>query len=331
MPYFRKGDCITVGNERIVVEKFLSSGMQADVYHVVNFDRKKSTWSSNIYMEITAVIKIVLQKSETSQYAFCSSCTSDLAAGVSAFDEKTDSFVYLMEEVPEEYEPIALIMKHQNRLTAEQKIQVCIQMAEVFSSLGSNGFIYSDISGTNIRYGIDSNGRTDVRVIDCDNVSLRGESLGVAGSGLFRSPEVLLGYSAPTEFSDAYALTVAVFRILTGSHPLDGIYTHRQPLTPELVQEYFGKTPEYIFSEGTKMVQRKNITENVLNIFHRSSSCIFNVVFSKESLHHPEKTPYRTDAAHNSAAILLIVDMKIKKRKPEEVNHMYRKEKCISK
>ena len=49
MPYFREGDCITVGNERIVVEKFLSSGMQADVYRVVNFDKKKHMVIKHLY------------------------------------------------------------------------------------------------------------------------------------------------------------------------------------------------------------------------------------------------------------------------------------------
>lgn len=44
MPYFREGDCITVGNERIVVEKFLSSGMQADVIIVLLTSTRKSTW-----------------------------------------------------------------------------------------------------------------------------------------------------------------------------------------------------------------------------------------------------------------------------------------------
>mgnify|MGYP002576749739 FL=1 len=294
MSYFERGDCLTVGGDRIVIDEFLSSGMQADVYRVIDVDRGKHGKHmviKHLYGDYCNNKKLFFNKVKILSTHPAPHARLIWPQGVSAFDEKTDSFVYLMEEVPEEYEPIALIMKHQNRLTAEQKIQICIQMAEVFSSLGSNGFIYSDISGTNIRYGIDSNGRTDVRVIDCDNVSLRGESLGVAGSGLFRAPEVMLGCSAPTEFSDAYALTVAVFRILIGSHPLDGIYTHRQPLTPELVQEYFGKTPEYIFSEGTKNGPTEEYYRERFEHLPPQLQLYFNVMFSKESLHHPEKRP----------------------------------------
>lgn len=62
MPYFREGDCITVGNERIVVEKFLSSGMQADVYRVVNFDKKKHMVIKHLYGDYCSNKKLFYRK-----------------------------------------------------------------------------------------------------------------------------------------------------------------------------------------------------------------------------------------------------------------------------
>ena len=42
MPYFRRGDCLRIGGERVVVEKFIAGGAQADVYQVLNVDRKEN-------------------------------------------------------------------------------------------------------------------------------------------------------------------------------------------------------------------------------------------------------------------------------------------------
>ena len=209
---------------------------------------------------------------------------------VGDFDEKTNSFVYLMDEISCEYNAIAMVMKNPDLLTMDQKMEICRQMAEVFSSLGNNGFIYSDVSGTNICYGIAPDGRVDVRVLDCDNISLTGESLGLAGSGLFRAPEVMLGAS-PTEMSDAYALAVAAFRMLTGCHPLDGVRTHAQPFTPEFVKESFGKNPEYIFAEATENAPLDEFYRQRFEKLPAQLQLYFNVMFSNKCLHEPEKRP----------------------------------------
>mgnify|MGYP004508415643 FL=1 len=290
MPYFRKGDCITVGNERIVVEKFLSSGMQADVYRVVNFDRKKHMVIKHLYGDYCSNKKLFYRKVKLLSTHSAPHVRLIWPQAVSDFDEKTNSFVYLMDEISCEYNAIAMVMKNPDLLTMDQKMEICRQMAEVFSSLGNNGFIYSDVSGTNICYGIAPDGRVDVRVLDCDNISLTGESLGLAGSGLFRAPEVMLGAS-PTEMSDAYALAVAAFRMLTGCHPLDGVRTHAQPFTPEFVKESFGKNPEYIFAEATENVPLDEFYRQRFEKLPAQLQLYFNVMFSNKCLHEPEKRP----------------------------------------
>lgn len=289
MPYFRKGDCITVGNERIVVEKFLSSGMQADVYRIVNFDRKKHMVIKHLYGDYCSNKKLFYRKVKLLSTRPAPHARLIWPQAVSEFDEKTGGFVYLMDELSE-YDPIAMLMKDPERLPMGQKLEICKQMAEVFSSLANKGFIYSDVSGTNICYGIAPDGRVDVRVLDCDNVSLRGESLGLAGTGLFRSPQVLLGAS-PTEMSDVYALAVAAFRMLVGCHPLDGVRTHAQPFTPEFVKESFGKNPEYIFAEATENAPLDEFYRQRFEKLPAQLQLYFNVMFSNKCLHEPEKRP----------------------------------------
>lgn len=56
---------------------------------------------------------------------------------VGDFDEKTNSFVYLMDEISCEYNAIAMVMKNPDLLTMDQKMEICRQMAEVFQASGT--------------------------------------------------------------------------------------------------------------------------------------------------------------------------------------------------
>ena len=290
MPYFRRGDCLRIGGERVVVEEFIAGGAQADVYRVLNVDRKENMAMKHLYGGYANNSGLFYRKVKL---------LSDYPAphprliwpeAVSRFEPETGTFVYLMQLLPPDYKPIAYIMKRPEIMGSAQKKQLAVQLTEIFSTLHRKGFIYSDISAGNIYYRIDEAGQTDIRVIDCDNVSIRGQSLGLFGTGLFRAPEVLLG-AVPTESSDAHALAVALFRMMVGCHPLDGIYTRSIPFTPEMVEECFGRRPEYIFSgRGTNGPTRQGYVDRFESLSPQLQ-LFFNVMFCNDCLHNPDKRP----------------------------------------
>ena len=88
MSYFERGDCLTVGGDRIVIDEFLSSGMQADVYRVIDVDRGKHGKHmviKHLYGDYCNNKKLFFNKVKNSQYTSSSSCASDLAAGGKCF------------------------------------------------------------------------------------------------------------------------------------------------------------------------------------------------------------------------------------------------------
>ena len=290
MPYFRRGDCLRLGGERVVVEGFIAGGSQADVYRVLNVDRKENMAMKHLYGKYANDTGLFYRKVKLLTDYPAPHPRLVWPEAVSRFDPETGTFAYLMKLLPSDYKPIAYIMKRPEIVGSVQKKQLAVQLAEVFSTLHRRGFIYSDISADNIYYWIDEAGQTDIRVIDCDNVSIREKSLGLFGTELFRAPEVILG-AVPTESSDAHALAVALFRMMVGCHPLDGIYTHSIPFTPQMIEECFGRRPEYIFSEngtngpaGKRYVERFESLSPQLQLF-------FNVMFSSRCLHDPNKRP----------------------------------------
>ena len=292
MPHFRPGDCLLVKNERVVIKKFIGSGNQADVYRVLNIDRHKEMAMKHLYGFYSTNSQLFYRKlAILSQYpAPHPSMVWPII--VSDFEINTGAFVYLMDLLPSDFKPIAVAMKDKNRnlLSDTQRLSLSQKLAEVFSTLHTKDFIYCDISGDNIYYRFDEYGNADVRIIDCDNVSMEGQSLGLLGTGLFRSPEVLLG-EAPTKNSDAHALSVTIFRLLIGTHPLDGKFTKSVPFTPNSVVTNFGKNPQYIFSKNNtneptsdKYNQRYSSLSSPLKLY-------FDVMFCNDCLHNGNKRP----------------------------------------
>lgn len=292
MPHFRTGDCLHIKNERIVIKKCIGSGNQADVYLVLNIDRQKEMAMKHLYGYYSTNAQLFYKKLSLLSQFPAPHPSLVWPQLVSNFEYNTGAFVYLMELLPPDLKPIAYAMKNKNRksLTEGQRKELAIKLVEIFATLHRKDFIYCDISGDNIYYRIDQSGHAEIKVIDCDNVSMEGQSLGLLGTGLFRAPEVLLG-GAPTTKSDAHALSVTIFRLLVGTHPLDGKYTRSVPFTPENVTENFGKKPQYIFAGNTN---NPPINDKYSQRFASLSSQLqlyFNVMFCNDCLHNGSKRP----------------------------------------
>ena len=250
MPYFKYGNALRIQGEKIVVLNVIASGEQADVYRVLNVDRGQYMALKHLYGNYASDKFLFYRK-------VCILCKNrhnpihpDLVwpVAVSQFDAQTESFCYLMEYLSEKYKPVAYLMKNPESISFEQRKKIAIRLAEIFMALHQDKYIYSDVSQNNIQYWIEDCGEVHVKLIDCDNISINGQSLGLVGTGLFRAPEILCGRATPTVESDIHALAVAVFRMLVGSHPLDGQLTHEHPFTPENIVHFFGKEPVFIFA-----------------------------------------------------------------------------------
>lgn len=292
MPHFRTGDCLYIKNERVVIKKCIGSGNQADVYLVLNIDRHKDMAMKHLYGYYSTNAQLFYKKLCLLSQFPAPHPSMVWPQLVGDFEYNTGAFVYLMDFLPPDFKPIAYAMKGKNRnlLTDRQRKELALKLVEVFDTLHQKNFIYCDISDGNIYYRIDHNGNAEIKVIDCDNVAMEGQNLGLLGTGLFRAPEVLLG-GAPTAKSDAHALSVTIFRLLVGTHPLDGKYTRSVPFTPENVAENFGKNPQYIFAGNNN---NPPISDKYFLRFTSLSSQLqlyFNVMFCNDCLHNSNKRP----------------------------------------
>lgn len=267
----------------LTVEKRLASGGQADVYVVT--DDTGNRWCMKYLFGNFATDKEKFYQKVRLMAKFPS--PSPQLAWPMAFSPTASSsgaFYYLM-PLFEGYSDVSRIISYLKRcngqpgavspnspafrpakklqdpndpagMTLAQRAEVAAGIAEAVKAIhetpaGQPGYVYGDVSGKNFLYKI-SHGHAEVKVIDMDNLIPAGgthqANLGMIGTAQYPAPEVILGTSVPTIHSDLHALGVLVFRILLGSHPLDGALTHSMEQTPENVKRYYGEQPEFTIS-----------------------------------------------------------------------------------
>ena len=111
--------------------------------------------------------------------------------------------------------------------------KACINIAHLFRRVHFKGWCYKDINEGNIYI---NNKTGDIRIIDCDNISVQSTKT-IKGTDGYMAPEVYVT-STPDTYTDYFSMAVLFFRLLVGGYPMDGKKTRRYLLNNNLsVQE----------------------------------------------------------------------------------------------
>lgn len=94
----------------------------------------------------------------------------------------------------------------------------CINIAHLFKRIHFRGWCYKDINEENIYI---NNKTGDVRVIDCDNISVQSVRTVNGTPNGYMAPEVYITRT-PDRFTDYFSLAVLFYRLFVGGYPLDG-------------------------------------------------------------------------------------------------------------
>lgn len=248
---FRKGKVLRLGGERYIVCKPLGAGNVGDVYLVEHENSKHRFAMKHLYYQFATDPKKYYGKLQRIAAHSNPHPAFIWPIAVSDYDSQSDSFCFLMPLVPEGYLPLSHVIVQPQTLTLEQKLDICRQLAEAFSLLQKIKWVYGDCSANNFLYRIGSDGKPQVKILDCDTVTRENCAFGLAGSGLYRAPEVFLGRSLTLQ-SDTHALASVLFHILVGCNALNGSYSSPKAMTEADILRYYGKKPVFIFDQSGK-------------------------------------------------------------------------------
>lgn len=207
--------------------------------------------------------------------------------------EKMDgTFGYLMKMRPDGYRSFSDFLLAKAKFSSvNAMIHAAMNICQGFEVLHGSGYSYQDLNDGNFFIN-PLNG--DVLICDNDNVSQYGMSSGIAGKSRYMAPEVVLGKKLPDAWTDRFSLSVILFLLFFGNHPLEGKSALSRPcLTEKIERELYGSKPVFILdpADDTNRPVR-GVHANVIarwahypKFFHEA----FVHSFSKERLTTPDK------------------------------------------
>lgn len=157
-----------------------------------------------------------------------------------------DSFGYIMNLRPSDYKDFSQFLLAKVRFSSlSALLKAALQITNAFRELHRKGYSYQDLNDGNFFINPQTG---DVLICDNDNVAPYGTSLGIGGKSRYMAPEVVLGKVKPNDDTDRFSLSVILFLLLFGNHPLEGKLIVSIPcMTEEFEKKFYGSEPVFIF------------------------------------------------------------------------------------
>lgn len=201
-------------------------------------------------------------------------------------------FGYIMKLRPQGYEEFGQYLLARAKFKSLDAIMnAAMKICEGFKALHLSGLSYQDLNDGNFFINPESG---DVLICDNDNVAPEGENSGILGKARYMAPEVVTGSKMPSKQTDRYSLSVVLFLLFYGNHPLEGARVLACPcMTEKFEKQFYGSEALFIYDPSNKTnLPVRGVHNNVLRkwpAFPALLCAAFTKEFSKECLIHPEK------------------------------------------
>ncbi|MGN0068006.1 MAG: protein kinase [Bacteroides sp.] len=201
-------------------------------------------------------------------------------------------FGYVMKLRPQGYEEFGRYLLARAKFKSLDAIMnAAMKICEGFKALHLSGLSYQDLNDGNFFINPETG---DVLICDNDNVAPEGENSGILGKARYMAPEVVTGSKMPSKQTDRYSLSVVLFLLFYGNHPLEGARVLACPcMTEKHEKQFYGSEAVFIYNPNNKTnLPVRGVHNNVLRkwpAFPVILRAAFTKEFSEECLNHPEK------------------------------------------
>ena len=251
MPMLKIGQkLMTKDGNALMVERFLASGGQGEVYEVsINQNKYALKW----YFYPTTPAQVV--QAQEQRQAFDVGSPFSMAPPDSRFlwpitlveDPKKRTFGYLMDLLPSNFQGLEKLVLGKMRPAPNFHVlcNAAINLADCFRKLHNQGLCYKDI---NLGGPFLDPKTGDIIICDCDNVRYN-KTPGNIIFIFFAAPELILNEDTCNRKTDWYSLAILLFYMFVRHHPLDGKRQLQINVFNEVAQkEFYGKDPLFIFN-----------------------------------------------------------------------------------
>ena len=201
------------------------------------------------------------------------------------------SYGYVMKLRPQGYYEFGqyLLARVQFK-SVEAMINAAMKICEGFKALHLNRYSYQDLNDGNFFIHPETG---DVLICDNDNVFPQGDKSGIMGKARYMAPEIV-GGNAPDKYSDRFSLSVILFLLFYGNHPLEGARVLACPcMTENYEKKFYGSEAIFIYDEKNNTNRPvRGVHNNVLRRWMAFPDVLretFKTEFSEECLKNPQK------------------------------------------
>ena len=168
----------------------------------------------------------------------------------------------------------------------EAVINAAMKICKGFEVLHLEGLSYQDLNDGNFFINPETG---DVLICDNDNIAPQGVNSGILGKARYMAPEVVMGTQKPDQWTDRYSLSVILFMLFYGNHPLEGARVSACPcLTEKHEKRFYGSEALFIYDEiNNENRPVRGVHNNVIrkwNLFPEILRDVFKQQFSNECM-----------------------------------------------
>lgn len=204
--------------------------------------------------------------------------------------KKQGYFGYIMKLRPQGYYEFGqyLLARAQFK-SLDAIVNAAMKICEGFKSLHLSGLSYQDLNDGNFFIHPETG---DVLICDNDNVAPEGENSGILGKARYMAPEVVTGTKMPNKQTDRYSLSVVLFLLFYGNHPLEGARVLACPcMTEKYEKQFYGSDAVFIYDKADKSnLPVRGVHNNVMRKWPAFPALLreaFTKEFSQECLKNP--------------------------------------------
>lgn len=146
-------------------------------------------------------------------------------------------------------------------------VNAAMKICEGFKSLHLSGLSYQDLNDGNFFIHPETG---DVLICDNDNVAPEGKNSGILGKARYMAPEVVTGNKKPSKQTDRFSLSVVLFLLFYGNHPLEGARVLACPcMTEKYEKRFYGSEAVFIYDTTDKSnLPVRGVHNNVMKKWH---------------------------------------------------------------
>ncbi len=201
-------------------------------------------------------------------------------------------FGYIMKLRPQGYNEFGQYLLARAKFKSlDAIVNAAMKICDGFKALHLLGLSYQDLNDGNFFIHPETG---DVLICDNDNVAPEGKNSGILGKARYMAPEVVTGSKMPSKQTDRFALSVVLFLLFYGNHPLEGARVLACPcMTEKYEKQFYGSDAIFIYDTGNKTnLPVRGVHNNVMRKWPAFPSILraaFTKEFSHECLTNPDK------------------------------------------